>query len=155
MLRLVSTTVGPVSIAAAANGSAQTVEAYNAGDGTLTLTASSSVPWIVPTVGAAAACKTTTAAASCLPIQLALNTSALATSSTGYTGIVTLSSPTAADAPQTITVTVQMGGGVPSSVTAYVAPGGTADVPFSTNNLIQGQTATQDGNHWLSLRAAL
>src|ERR1035438_5713387 len=51
MLRLVSATVGPVSIIPGANGISQTVEAYNAGAGTLLLSVSSSVPWITPSVG--------------------------------------------------------------------------------------------------------
>jgi uncharacterized membrane protein len=42
-LRLVLSTVGPVSIAQGANGSAPAVEAYNAADGSLNLSLTSSV----------------------------------------------------------------------------------------------------------------
>jgi uncharacterized protein (TIGR03437 family) len=121
-LRLVSATVGPIAIASGANGINQTVEAYNAGDGALALAVSSSVTWIAPSVGNAAACKTTTLAATCTPLVFALNTSSLAASSTLYTGVVTVTSPGAVDAPQTITVTVAIGGTVPSSVSVYVPP---------------------------------
>jgi uncharacterized protein (TIGR03437 family) len=57
------------------------------------------------------------------------------------------------DAPQTITVTVQVGHVVPSSFDVSVAPCGSASVPIV--NLIFGGMAdtiqTQDGANWLSL----
>ena len=160
MLRLVSATVGPVSIAAGSNGINQTVEAYNAGDGTLSLSVSSSATWIVPSVGAVRACTTTTAAASCTPLMFALNTSSLAASATPYTGIVTVTSPNTVDAPQTITVTVLIGGAVPSTVTAYVPPGSVVSgsyapsntsIPFTTNSYLSGTVTTHDGGNWLKL----
>ena len=55
-LRLVSSTVGPVSIAQGANGGAQTVEAYNDADGSLNLKLSPSVSWIAGSVGAQRTC---------------------------------------------------------------------------------------------------
>src|ERR1039458_2589298 len=76
-LRLVSSTVGPVSIAQGANGSAQTVEAYNAADGSLNLSFSYSVPWIVVTEGAQRACSTTAAATICTPLRSEEHTSEL------------------------------------------------------------------------------
>jgi uncharacterized protein (TIGR03437 family) len=172
MLRLVSATVGPVSIAPGGNGVNQTVEAYNAGDGTLSLTLSSSATWIVPTVGAAAACTTTTAAKSCVPLVFALNTASLAASATPYTGIVTVTAPNTVDAPQTITITVLIGGAVPPSVNVYVPPyvappaqASTVGVPFTLgaascpppglspylNGCLSGKSTTQDGANWLSL----
>lgn len=153
MLRLVTSTVGPVSAVAGINGPSQTVEAYNAGDGTLSLTMTSSVSWIVPTVGTARACTSTTNASSCIPLQLGLSTGSLTAASSPYTGVVTVTSSNAntLDAPQTITVTVQIGGGVPSSVDVYAAPGGTREVAFWTNSLINGAGTTTDGNKWLSL----
>jgi uncharacterized protein (TIGR03437 family) len=148
-LRLVSSTVGPISIAQGANGAAQTVEAYNAADGSLNLSFSSSVSWIVVTKGAQQACSTTAAAAVCTPLQFALNTSALPAGT--VTGIVTVSDPSAVDAPQTLTVTVQIGGAVPSSLTVYAAPGATRDLDFSTNSQIGATVRTNDGGAWLSL----
>jgi hypothetical protein len=129
-LRLVSSTIGPISIALGANGSLQTVEAYNALDGSLNLSLASSVSWIAGSVGAQRTCSSRTGL--CTPLQFTLNTAALPTGIS--TGIVTVSDPNAVDAPQTITVTVQIGGAVPASLDVYVAPGGTRDLGFSTNS---------------------
>lgn len=166
VLRLVSATVGPISIVAGANGIDQTVEAYNAGAGTLSLSVSSSVAWVTPSVGAPRACTTTTAATSCVPLILGLNTASLAASATAYTGIVTVTAPNTVDAPQTITVTVEIGGAVPSSVIAYVPPyvappaaASTVAVRFTLgaascphlNSCLTSTVTTQDGANWLSL----
>lgn len=149
MLRLVSATIGPVSAASGVSPSAQTVEAYNAGDGSLSLSVASSVPWITPTVGASRPCSTTANASTCIPLQFAFSTGSLPAGLS--TGIVTVSDPNAVDAPQTITVTVQVGGGVPSTLDRYVAPGGSLDVTFATNSQVNGKVTTQDGGSWLSL----
>ena len=146
-LRLSASTVGPVSIAQGANGSAQTVEAYNLGDGSLSLTATSSATWIGASVGAQRAC--TTRSGLCVPLTFALNTSGLAAGIS--TGIVTVSDPNAVDAPQTITVTVQMGGGVPGSVDLYVAAGSTRNITFSTNSPLTTAARTGDGENWLAV----
>ena len=146
-LRLVSSTVGPVSIAQGANGSAQIVEAYNAADGSLNLSLTPSVSWIAGTVGAQRACSSR--AGLCTPLQFALNTSALPAGT--VTGIVTVSDPNAVDAPQTISVTVQIGGAVPASLSVYIAPGGTRDLDFSTNSQLGAVVKTDDGGAWLSV----
>jgi uncharacterized protein (TIGR03437 family) len=146
-LRLANSAVGPVLAAAGAAAPAQTVEAYNAGDGALALSLSvdrGSASWLSASVGAARPCQSPQAAASCLPLQFTLNTAALAANV--YTGIVTVNDPKAADAPQTITVTVRVGG-----VDAYVAPGAIRDFPFTTNTQINWRTTTQDGGPWLNL----
>lgn len=151
-LRLTNSTVGPVSIAVGGSASAPLIEAYNGGNGSLTLGAAQvSVPWVTVTVGAAAPCQTTTLASTCFPIQIKLNVTGLAASSTPYSGTVTITAPNAVDAPQPITVIAQVGGAVPSSVSVYVAPGGVQQVPFTTNTLLNYQTKTNDGNPWLSL----
>jgi uncharacterized protein (TIGR03437 family) len=146
-LRLVSSTVGPISIAQGANGSPQTVEAYNALDGSLNLTLASSASWIGGSVGAPRACSSRTGL--CTPLQFTLNTATLPAGIS--TGIVTVSDPNAVDAPQTITVTVQIGGAVPASLDVYVAPGGTRDLGFSTNSQLGATVKTTDGGQWLSL----
>jgi uncharacterized protein (TIGR03437 family) len=146
-LRLVSSTVGPVSIAPGSNGSAQTVEAYNAADGSLSLSLTSSVAWIAGSVGAQRACASRSG--TCTPLQFALNTSALPAGT--VTGIVTVSDPNAVDAPQTITVTVQIGGGVPASLDVYAAPGATRDLTFTTNSQLGATVKTNDGGAWLSV----
>jgi uncharacterized protein (TIGR03437 family) len=149
-LRLVSSTLGPVSIAQGANGSSQTVEAYNALDGSLNLSLSSPVTWIAGSVGAQRACSAQSGRSGlCTPLQFTLNTSALPAGT--VTGIVTVSDPNAVDAPQTITVTVQIGGAVPSSLDVYVAPGATRDLGFSTNGQLGTTVRTNDGGPWLSL----
>ncbi len=153
MLRLTNTAVGPVSVAVGGSAAAPLVEAYNAGDGSLTLSAQSSATWLTATIGAQTACKTIPAppASSCIPIQIQLNVSSLAASTTPYTGILTISAPNAVDAPQTITVTATVGSSLPSSVSVYVAPGSSQDVPFSTNSQLSAQSKTNDGASWLSL----
>ena len=146
MLRLVTTAVVPVPLPVGANGGTQIVEAYNAGDGTLSLSnPTSSVSWITTSVGSPRACTTTTASAMCTPLQLTLNTSSLAAGT--YTASVTVNgAANVVDAPQTITVTVRIGG-----VDLYVAPGSSRDVSFSTYGLLHASPSTQDGGHWLSL----
>jgi uncharacterized protein (TIGR03437 family) len=150
-LRLASSTVGPLSIAQGASGGAlqtQTLEAYNAADGSLNLSLSSSVSWIVASKLAQRACLSVRAAL-CTPLQFALNTSALPAGT--VTGIVTVSDPNAVDAPQTITVTVQIGGVIPGSMDVSVAPGSTRDLRFSTNSQLASTVKTNDGGGWLSL----
>jgi uncharacterized protein (TIGR03437 family) len=123
------------------------VEAYNAGDGSLNLSLTSSATWVGATVGAQRAC--TTRSGVCLPLTFALNTSGLPAGIT--TGIVTVSDPNSVDAPQTITVTVQIGGGVPGTVDMFVAPGGSSDLIFSTNSPTNAVSHTADGGNWLSV----
>ena len=144
LLRLVNTAVVPVPLPLGANGGTQVVEAYNAGDGSLSPSIGTPASWIVTTIASSRACTTTTAAATCIPLQMALNTSALAAGT--YTATVTVNDPNAADSPQTITVTVRIGG-----LTVYVAPGASSNVPFQTNSTLVGSPTTQDGNRWLSL----
>jgi hypothetical protein len=56
------------------------------------------------------------------------------------------------DAPQTITVTVQVGAAVPSKIDVYAAPGSVNDTTFSTNSSgLTGSATTSDGSNWLSL----
>ncbi len=147
VLRLVTSAVGPVSISTGSAGPEQTVEAYNAGDGNLQLQVSASAPWINAAVGAARPCSSQSG--NCLPIRINLPTGSL--SKGIYTGVVTVSDPNAVDAPQTITVTVQIGGGVPDKVDLYVPPDGSSDeVRFWTNTEVFGQYTTQAGGSWLA-----
>lgn len=146
-LRLVSTTVGPVSIAQGSNGPAQVVEAYNNGDGALNLSAISSSAWAQPSVGASRTCSTQQG--TCIPIQIALSTASLARGM--HTAIITVRDPNAIDAPQTVTVTVQVGGGVPDRIQLYVPPDGSSDeARFSTNSMLSISASTQSGGAWLS-----
>ncbi len=150
MLRLSSSAVGPYSIAVGSNGSPQTVEAWNAGDGSLSLQVSSSVAWAVPTVGVAGPCSTRLG--TCLPIQVAFQTASLAKGA--YTGTITVGDPNAIDAPQTITVTAQIGGNVPGQLVLYAAPGGSATATITTNQYVSMSVATQNGQPWLAVAAS-
>src|SRR5438552_3789864 len=128
-LRLAMATVGPVAIVTGQNGPVQIVDAANFGDGTLALGAVASVPWIGASVGPRRGCSLNGV---CFPVQMALNTVSLGKGS--YTGVVTVSDPNAVDAPQTITVTVQVGGGVPDSIDLYVPPASSASTTFTTGS---------------------
>ena len=147
MLRLSSSAVGPYSVATGSNGALQTVEAWNAGDGSLSLQVSSSAAWAVPTIGAARACSTRLG--TCLPIQVALQTASLAKGA--YTGTITVGDPNAIDAPQTITVTAEIGGNVPDQLVLYAAPGGSATAKFTTNQYVNTPVSTQNGQPWLAV----
>lgn len=140
-LRLSSAAAGPFSIAQGQNGRTQSVDAFNAGDGELSLTAQSSESWLVASVGSSQGCGQPGGV--CFPVRMELNTSTL--SKGIYTGFVTVSDPNAVDAPQTISVTVQVGGGVPSDVRMYVPPNGsevrrtfTTSTSFNSNASISG-----------------
>lgn len=131
-LRLDATAIGPVSVAAGANGPAQRVNALNAGDSVLNLSATSSVTWLTPTLRTESSC---TLLGQCTQINIALNTASLARGT--YTGIITVSDPNAIDAPQTISVTVAVGGGVPDNLTFYVpANGATVTQNFTSSGRV-------------------
>lgn len=142
-LRLVTTTVGPLTFATGGVPPSQTVEAFNAGSGNLNLTLSSSVPWMNANVGTSRNC--TTRSGQCLPITISFQTGTLTRGI--YTGILTVRDPNAIDAPQTVTVTIQAGGGVPDNANLFVAPGRSTEVPFTTNAAIDGRNAPA----WLTL----
>jgi uncharacterized protein (TIGR03437 family) len=118
-LRLNQTAIGPISIATGANGPTQSLVAGNGGTGSLNLTAASSVNWLTPSVGTLQNCGI---GGPCIPVNIALATSGLQKGT--YTGVVTLSDPNAIDAPQTISITVAIGGAVPDSMTFYVPSNG-------------------------------
>jgi len=140
-LRLSTAAVGPVSIAAGAT-TTQTIEAFNAGDGTLNLRTLSSYPWLTASVGAPRVCTTRTG--QCLPITLTINSISLTAGV--RTGVVTISDPNATDAPQNVTVTAQVGGPLPSGRTLNVAPGGTA-----TETVTTGALSASSNSPWLTV----
>jgi uncharacterized protein (TIGR03437 family) len=145
-LSLVTTSV-TVPVVQGSNGPTQNIDAFNIGDGKLSLTASSSVTWLTPTVGTDTVCGLR---GGCYPIQIALNTSALATGI--YTGIVTLTDPNALDSPQSISVTVQIGGDVPANLVFYLAPGGSTSSSFTTGSTVK--TAISANTPWLTVTTA-
>jgi len=139
-LQLSTTALGPINIAGGTNGPVQTVQITNIGDGALNLSAAASATWLVPTLNALRPGG---------DLQIALNTSKLAPGS--YTEFVTVNSPGAVDAPQNISVTVQISG-VPDKFDFYVAPnGGTATKQFQAQSLLNANATTSDGRPWLSV----
>ncbi|MBC7927601.1 MAG: hypothetical protein H7039_18295 [Bryobacteraceae bacterium] len=148
-LRLSQTAVGPVPVAV--NGTATVaVDASNAGDGSLNLQLTSSVPWIVPTTGAARPCFVVSSG--CIPVSLEVRPGALAAGI--YTGIVTVSDPDAIDAPQTITVTAAVGGSVPPRADFYLPTrGGTQTLSFNAAALLNTTVTTENNVSWLAVNA--
>lgn len=148
-LRLTQTAFGPLPVAQGANGPTQVAGAYNVGSGSLNLTLTASDSWLVPTLGGAGPCEN---ASLCLPVQIALKTASLAKGA--YTGTVTVSDPNAVDAPQTITVTVDVGGNVPDNLTLYAAPNSTVTSTFYGGQGAGASATTQSGGPWLSVVGA-
>ncbi|MEP7364351.1 MAG: hypothetical protein ABI972_13945 [Acidobacteriota bacterium] len=147
-LQLSSSTIGPVSIAASASGPAQEVEAFNTGDGALSLTATSVASWATASVQSPRQC--TGRPGQCTPIRVALNTASL--SAGRHTATVQVSSPGALDGVQQILVIVQMGGGVPNSLNFFLAPNGSNDThEIVTLSKATTQSSTQSGGKWLSV----
>lgn len=130
-----------ISVPVGSNGPTYTVDTFNIGTGTLNLQASSSVPWLVPTVGSSQLCGLR---GGCYPVSIAFQTSSLAAGS--YTGIITLSDPNAIDSPQYLGVTAEVGGDVPSNLAFYLAPGGSTSATFTTNGPV---TVASDAT-WLT-----
>jgi uncharacterized protein (TIGR03437 family) len=131
-----------VSVPVGTNGPTETLDTFNIGSGSLSLTATSSVSWLVPTVASSQVCGLR---GGCYPVSIAFQTSSLAAGT--YTGIITLSDPNAVDSPQYINVTAQVGGDVPSTLAFNLAPGGTATATFTTNGNISAKVT---GASWLT-----
>lgn len=149
-LRLTDTALGPISVAAGSNGAAQTIEAFNAGTGNLALTFSSNSTWLTASAAPQRPCQIAVQQNLCIPISVSLNTATLARGI--YTGLITVRDPNAIDAPQTISVTVQMGGGVPDTVFLYTPPNGGSDsATFSTNSVLTTNATTTSGGAWLTI----
>jgi uncharacterized protein (TIGR03437 family) len=136
-----------VPVVQGSNGPTQNVDAFNIGGGTLNLTASSNVSWLTTTIGTETVCGLR---GSCYPVTIVLNTSTLATGT--YTGAVTLADPNAVDSPQSISVTVNVGGDVPNNLVFYLAPGGTTSTSFTTGSVVK--TTVSAGTPWLTVSSA-
>jgi uncharacterized protein (TIGR03437 family) len=148
-----------LSTAVGSAASSRSLRAFNIGDGSLSLSVSTppSITWLTVSVGTTQTCSL--ANTGCIPLQFSFNTASLPRGT--YTAQVTVSDPHVVDAPQVITVTVQVGG-YPTSVDRYVAPGTAADIEFSPLAAGAGtspfsgpsfsvKTSTQDGGTWLSI----
>jgi uncharacterized protein (TIGR03437 family) len=146
VLRLSTATIGPLALASAGATNTQTLEVFNAGDGSLNLSVASSASWVTTSPGASRPCRTilTAVGQTCATLQVAVNTAGLPQGTS--TAILTVSDPNAVDAPQTITVTVRIG-----PISVDVAPGGARDVPFTTSSFVLTAPTTQSGGNWLSV----
>lgn len=148
-LRLDTAALGPISIATGENGPTQKINALNAGEGSLNLTAASSDPWLTASVQPVASCGF---AGSCIPIEITLATAGLNRGT--YTGAITIADPAAVDAPQTVTVTVAVGGGVPDAMTLYVPRNGrVSKARFTTAGPVS--LAAQSEHEGVTLSVAL
>ena len=142
-----SVTVGP--IVPGSTAPAQNVEAQNAGDGSLSLTATPSASWITATIGAAGPCKVLSG--TCNQIAITLSTAALAAGT--YNEFILLTDPNAVDSPQEIALNVTIAA-VPDSITLYAGPYGsgvsTASSYIYPASAIAGISSTTSGGNWLS-----
>src|SRR5262249_31611476 len=149
VLRLTNTVIS-ASANAGASPAAQTVGAYNIGDGSLSLSVGVPAPWLTVSVGPPTTCTT----GACFMLQFAMNTAKL--SSGRYTTEVTVSDPAAVDAPQVVAVTVPVGPAEPVVVQQWLKPGETRDVLFGSGSCLGrscpvGSAKTDDGGKWLSV----
>lgn len=114
----------------------QTICASNAGDGTLSLSASvgSGAGWLTVSIGANQC------------IQFTANPSGLPRGA--YTAEVTISDANAIDAPQVVGAAVVVDGGPP--VDLFVAPGMAESSPIP-GGCVSATASTQDGAGWLSI----
>ena len=134
-----------ISVAQGSNGPSQTVNASNTGTGSLNLSTSSSVTWLVPTLGKSGLCGIT-GVGTCTPVQIAIQSSTLAAGT--YTGTVTVSDPNAVDSPQNIVIVLSVGGPEPSKLEFYVAPGTSETTTFTT---YRPATPSVGNASWLSV----
>lgn len=148
-LVLSASTINVTPVAPGSNGPAQTVEAMNAGNGSLNLTAQASASWLSATIGAAGPCRILSG--TCNQIAITLSTASLAAGT--YNEFIILTDPNAIDSPQQIAVNVTVAG-VPNSITLYVGPVGSGEstaysfiYPASP---VTGTASTTSGGNWLS-----
>jgi uncharacterized protein (TIGR03437 family) len=153
-LRLSSSTIGPVYVESASNAAGQTIYAFNLGDGSLNLSVSSSASWLSGSLGAPTTCASGPVSG-CIPIAVTLNVSGLAIGN--YSETLTVADPNAIDAPQIITVTVQVSGS-PTSADFYVTPNmgaataqsDTGFLTVNTGGAVISSVTTSDSTPWLN-----
>ena len=113
---VLSTNYVPANIGVTSNP--RTVEAYNAGVGSLNLTVTASAAWLSASVGALAPCSSRSG--NCYPITISFNAQSLAPGT--YTEYITVADPKAIDSPQQIAVNATVTG-IPTSLDLYATPG--------------------------------
>jgi uncharacterized protein (TIGR03437 family) len=151
MLRL-SNSVVTAQAAVGGSVAAQALTAYNAGDGTISVSASVSpaAPWLVAAVSQAPC---SYSGGVCDRVQFTFNTSGLAAGS--YTASVMVSDPNALDSPQVVIVRLQVGN---PFFDQYMAPG--AVLTLASGGVFCGPgggcgpgpvASTADGGGWLKV----
>jgi uncharacterized protein (TIGR03437 family) len=148
-LRLSRTSLGPFVTATGSDLPEQRIEAQNAGDGALNLSLASDAAWLEAQAGEPGACAS--GAGECVPIRLALRTSMLERGT--HTASVTVSDRAAVNAPQTVRVTVHVGGGVPDRMDFYLTPGGSETRALVSTQPLSISAVTESGGDWLSVQA--
>ena len=132
-LRVPAELTRPLWISTGTNGPTNLFfEAANAGSGALTVQATGGFhTWLTPQVGAAGPCSFDSGR-TCFRINVLFNTTALEAGE--HSGAVEVTAAGAIDAPQSVNVTILVGGNAPSEVQLYVPPvQGAADfVEFRT-----------------------
>ncbi len=153
ILRLAGTSLNPIWISVGTNGPANvSFEAYNIGDGSLSLQVRGSQSWLTPSLGASRNCSFD-ARRQCLPVQVLFASSGLAAGT--YDGVILLTDPNAADAPQRVSIRIYVNGNVPAKLDFYLppTPGANDSQTFQTP---QGsppvlRATTQSGGNWLGV----
>lgn len=142
-LRQANGAVRPIWISAGTNGPSNlTFEAWNSGDGALSLSVSSgSADWMNPSIQGTQPCSTNTSV-TCTIVRVLFDTAALPKGT--YTGEVVVADANAVDAPQSVPIKVYIGGDVPESVDFYLPPDATVKewVEFETPEPAVRNTAT-------------
>lgn len=155
-LRLTSSVIGPISAVQGTSPAVQEIEAYapsvgggefNAETSALRLTFSSSATWVTAAAGTRRNCLTREG--ECVPVRFTFATQQLQAGR--YSASVTVSDSAAIDAPQTVLVILQVGGGVPASLDFFVPPGGSDEFSFQTNSSVTSTATTQSGGAWLTV----
>lgn len=158
-LRLSNTVVGPGPVPVGAASSTATLEAYNIGDGTLSLSVwiPPEATWVSATVGAGT-CTQSVFPGPCIPILFTLTTASLSAGT--YSASVSVLDPRAKDSPQVVIVTVMVGSTTTNRLETWMAPGTRYDA-WNWTAVLCGRTcpsataATTDGGTWLSVVANL
>jgi len=152
-----SNTVVAASTDAGSSPAPQTLEAYNTGDGTLSLSLwiPSAVTWVSAKVGAGT-CTAPQPPGPCTPIQFTFNTTTLARGA--YTASVSFSDPHAQDSPQVVVVTIVVGSSSTGLLEGWMVPGAPAYELWSSSctsfgfpecTVGGGSATTADGGSWL------
>jgi uncharacterized protein (TIGR03437 family) len=143
--------IGPLFIPIGTNGSPQTLQAFNGGDGTLTLQATPSASWLSTSLRGMTPCAADPTR-TCQSIVVFLTTATLPAGT--YTEWITITAAGAIDSPFNVPVTVTIAN-VPASLSLYVTPNGSASAPIYPQDPIRIAVGTSTGGSWLSFSAPL